>query len=401
VAVEHPGFAVTQASIMPTPDRARRVAGMAAPPPELFRTQADELVVQIPRHGIDASWLTRPLEELGIAEGVAVSSMRVDSPPQWRWGTADAAFLARIVQRLDTPQHEVSIQGLPQDLHKLLVLARTKASSGAGGAARPSSLIARVGLLAVDRARNLHAFLRLLGEVVLLLPRFMAGRARIRPSEMLDVLAESSSRALLIVGVVNLLMGAILAFVGAVQLNPFGAGIYVANLVGIASARELTPILTAIVLAGRTGASFAARIATMQGNEEIDALTTLGVSPVEFLVLPRAVALSLLMPLLYVYGCALALLGGLCVAVPFLNISPVIYTTQTQQAIGSAQFAIGGLKSFAFGALVALLGCYFGLRADRSAAGVGVATTRAVVSSIVGIIALDAVFAVCTNALNI
>jgi phospholipid/cholesterol/gamma-HCH transport system permease protein len=327
--------------------------------------------------------------------------MRVDSPPQWRWGTADAAFLARVVQRLDTPQQEVSIQGLPQDLHKLLVLARTKASSGAGGAARPSSLIARVGLLAVDRARNLHAFLRLLGEVVLLLPRFMAGRARIRPSEMLDVLAESSSRALLIVGVVNLLMGAILAFVGAVQLNPFGAGIYVANLVGIASARELTPILTAIVLAGRTGASFAARIATMQGNEEIDALTTLGVSPVEFLVLPRAVALSLLMPLLYVYGCALALLGGLCVAVPFLNMSPAIYVTQTQQAIDSAQFAIGGLKSFAFGALVALLGCYFGLRADRSAAGVGVATTRAVVSSIVGIIALDAVFAVCTNALNI
>ena len=124
------------------------------------------------------------------------------------------------------------------------------------------------------------------------------------------MVAESSTRALLIVGIVNLLMGAILAFVGAVQLKMFGAGIYVANLVGIAAVRELTPILTAIVLAGRTGASFAARIATMQGNEEIDALTTLGVSPVEFLVVPRVVALSMLTPLLYVYGCAMSLLGG-------------------------------------------------------------------------------------------
>jgi phospholipid/cholesterol/gamma-HCH transport system permease protein len=186
-----------------------------------------------------------------------------------------------------------------------------------------------------------------------------------------------------------------------VQLKPFGAGIYVANLVGVASARELTPILTAIVLAGRTGASFAARIATMQGNEEIDALTTLGVSPVEFLVLPRVVALSLLMPLLYVYGCALAMLGGLWVAVPFLDMSAVTYTIQTQHAVNGAQFAIGGLKAFVFGALVALIGCHFGLRAERSAAGVGVATTGAVVASIVGIIAVDAVFAVCTNALEV
>jgi phospholipid/cholesterol/gamma-HCH transport system permease protein len=236
---------------------------------------------------------------------------------------------------------------------------------------------------------------------VLLLPGFVLARSRIRGRELLDVLAESSNRALIIVGVVNFLMGAILAFVGAVQLEAFGAGIYVANLVGIASARELTPILTAIVLAGRTGASFAARIATMQGNEEIDALTTLGVSPVEFLVLPRVVALSLLMPLLYVYGCALALAGGMCVAVPFLDISTAGYVAQTQLAVAGTQFALGGLKAFMFGALVALLGCYFGLRAERSAAGVGLATTGAVVASIVGIIGVDAIFAVCAKALGV
>ena len=222
-----------------------------------------------------------------------------------------------------------------------------------------------------------------------------------RRAELLEVLAESSSRALAIVAVVSLLMGAILAFVGAVQLKTFGAGIYVANLVGIASVRELTPILTAIVLAGRTGASFAARIATMQGNEEVDALTALGVSPVEFLVLPRVVALGLLMPLLYVYGCGFALLGGMAVAMPVLDVSATAYVAQTQHAIAGAHFAIGALKALVFGGLVALIGCHHGLRAPRSAAGVGAATTSAVVSSIIGIIALDAVFAVCANALKV
>ncbi len=259
----------------------------------------------------------------------------------------------------------------------------------------------RVGLAALRGADDARALVALLGEVVLLLPRLLAGRAKMRRAELVEVLAESSSRALPIVAVVSLLMGAILAFVGAVQLKTFGAGIYVANLVGIASVRELTPILTAIVLAGRTGASFAARIATMQSNEEIDALTALGVSPVEFLVLPRVVALGLLMPLLYVYGCGFALLGGMAVAMPVLDVSATAYVAQTQHAIAGAHFAIGALKALVFGGLVALIGCHHGLRAPRSAAGVGAATTSAVVSSIIGVIALDAVFAVCANALKV
>jgi phospholipid/cholesterol/gamma-HCH transport system permease protein len=373
-----------------------------APVPQaLFHTQGDELVVQIPGGGIEPSLLASPPEDLGFETGGGLRTVRVETPVDWSWGTVDAAFLARIVQELERSQQQISIHGLPQDLHKLLVLARGRPSAGTSTTTAPPGLAMRVGVVAVGWARNLREFVNLLGQTLLLLPRFIAGHAKMRGSEMLEVLAESSSRALLIVGIVNILMGAILAFVGAVQLKAFGAGIYVANLVGIASVRELTPILTAIVLAGRTGASFAARIATMQGNEEIDALTTLGVSPVEFLVVPRVVALSLLMPLLFVYGSALALFGGLCVAVPFLDLSAVTYMNQTQHAIGAAQFAIGSLKAFVFGAVVALLGCHCGLRSDRSAAGVGAATTTAVVSAIVAIIAVDAVFAVCTNVLGI
>ena len=369
------------------------------PPREVLGIESDALVVRMPGTGIDASWLARPLEELGLARGIAVHALRVESPPEWRWGTADAAFLARLLQRLGGPPASLAVDGLPPDLRTLLALANPSARGI--GPANATGLVERVGALAMERAGSLRQFVDMLGQVVLLLPRLCAGRARVRAAEVLEVLAESSSRAVVIVGVVNVLMGAILAFVGAVQLKPFDAGIYVANLVGIASARELTPILTAIVLAGRTGASFAARIATMQGNEEIDALTTLGVSPVEFLVLPRVVALSLLMPLLYVYGCALALTGGLAVAVPFLDMSAVTYVLQTQGAIAWTEFAIGALKAFVFGALVALIGCHFGLRAERSAAGVGTATTSAVVVSIVAIIAVDAVFAVCTNALGV
>jgi phospholipid/cholesterol/gamma-HCH transport system permease protein len=283
----------------------------------------------------------------------------------------------------------------------LLALARAKPALPNHTAPAATSWIANVGAIALNSALDVRLFLALLGQLVLLLPRFAIGRARIRVAELLEVLADSSSRALGIVAVVSALMGAILAFVGAEQLRQFGAGIYVADLVGIASVRELVPILTAIVLAGRTGANFAARIATMQSNEEIDALTTLGVSPVEFLVLPRVVALGLLMPLLYVYACALVLLSGLAIAVPLLDIPVAEYITRTQHAIGWPNFALGGLKSLVFGALVALLACYRGLQAGRSAADVGLATTSAVVSAIVMIIALDAVFAVCANALGL
>ena len=385
---------------MSDPMAQRPSAGEHAVGP-LFEAQAGELIMRVPQGGIDPAWLARPLAQLGLEAGRSFTAVRIESPAEWRWSTPDAAFLARLLAELEASGPKIALRGLPRELEKLLALSRAAPPSAPAESVGPPDVRERVGLLALSRAEDARAFVALLGEVVLFVPRFFAGRARIRRAELVEVLAESSSRALLIVAVVNLLMGAILAFVGAVQLKTFGAGIYVANLVGIASVRELTPILTAIVLAGRTGASFAARIATMQGNEEVDALTTLGVSAVEFLVLPRVLALGLLMPLLYIYGCVFALLGGMVVSMPILDVSATAYVAQTQHAIGGAHFAIGGLKGLVFGGLVALIGCHYGLRAPRSAAGVGSATTSAVVSSIVGIIALDAVFAVCANALNV
>ena len=239
------------------------------------------------------------------------------------------------------------------------------------------------------------------GQVLLSAAAGAAGRWRFRAKDLGRVTADCSARAVPIVTVVNVLVGAILAFVGAVQLVKFGAGIYVADLVGIAVAREMAAIITAVVMAGRTGAAFAAELATMQANEEVDALEVLGLSPVDFLVLPRVLALLLMMPLLYVYGCITGLIGGMVVAAGMLDISPTAYISRSFVALSWEHLAIGVSKSFVFGALIGLIGCYCGLYAQRNAAGVGVATTSAVVTSIVAIIVLDAVFAVCANALGI
>src|SRR5260221_7949205 len=226
-------------------------------------------------------------------------------------------------------------------------------------------------------------------------------RLQARLADTIALMRESGSGALGIIAIVNGLVGAILAFVGAVQLQRFGATIYVANLVGVAVVREMAPIMTAIVMAGRTGGAYAAQIATMEGNEEIDALRALGISPYHYLVVPRAAALIAMMPVMYFYACLVGLAGGLVVSVIMLDMTPTVFAGQLRGAVLPTEFYIGLVKSVCFGALIALAGCRLGLRAGRSAADVGRAATGAVVAGIIGIIALDAVFAACTNVIGI
>jgi phospholipid/cholesterol/gamma-HCH transport system permease protein len=239
------------------------------------------------------------------------------------------------------------------------------------------------------------------GAVILAVSRGLPNHWRFRSKDMARVLADCSARALLIVAVVNFLVGAILAFVGAVQLVKFGAGIFVADLVAIAVSREMAAVITAVVMAGRTGAAFAAELATMQANEEIDALEVLGLNAMDHLVVPRVLALLIVMPLLYVYGCLAGLVGGFSVGASMLSLAPAAYFDRSLDALTFQHLGLGFSKAIAFGILVAIAGCYYGLNAQRNAAGVGHATTRAVVAGIVGVIALDAVFSVCANALGV
>lgn len=229
----------------------------------------------------------------------------------------------------------------------------------------------------------------------------LTGRARMRAVDLLGNISDAGPSALVIVSVVNFLIGAILAFVGAVQLRKFAADIYVANLVGLAVVREMAAVMTAIIMAGRTGGAYAARIATMQGNEEIDALQVIGIPVEDYILLPAILALVFTMPFLYLYGCLVGMIGGFVVSIAMLSITGPGYLAQTLDAVPIDQFAFGFVKSIAFAILIGVTSCRIGLKAGRSAADVGTAATRAVVTGIVGVIAVDAIFAVLADVVGL
>ena len=195
--------------------------------------------------------------------------------------------------------------------------------------------------------------------------------------------------ALGIITLTSVLVGMILAYLGAAQLKQFGAAVYVADLVAVGMLREMGALMTAVVMAGRTGAAYAAQLSTMQANEEIDAIRTLGINPMEFLVVPRVLALITMMPLLVIFADALGILGGAVVA-GGMGVTPLQYVSQLQSAMSLDHFAIGLIKAFIFAVLIATAGCRAGMNAGRNSAAVGRATTDAVVISVVYLIVADA-----------
>jgi len=345
-----------------------------------------------------------PTEIRDILDQADETTLRVDVSSLGRWDIALIAFLKMLHESagIERPRPlPIDDSGLPDVARRLLDLASARAPEAAGAEVTHQSLTTRVGEAYFDTWSDIVDVATLVGETALRGAAAFAGRTRTRAVDVSQCVREAGSGALGIVALVNGLVGAILAFVGAVQLQRFGAGIYVANLVGIAVVREMAAIVTGIVMAGRTGGAYAAHLATMQGNEEIDALNVLGISVFDFLVLPRIAALVTMMPLLYLYGCAVGIFGGYLVSIATLDLTSASFLAQLRGAVAGTEFAIGLVKSVAFGALVALAGCHIGLRAGRSAADVGHAATSAVVAGIVGVIALDAVFAVCANVLGI
>lgn len=206
--------------------------------------------------------------------------------------------------------------------------------------------------------------------------------------------------ALLIVGLLSFLLGLIIAFQSAWQLRQFGANIYVANLVGISMVREFGPMMTAIMLAGRSGSAIAAELGTMKVSEEIDALHTMGIDPVRFLVLPRILALTLVQPALTLMADFIGMIGGFVIGVLLLDLSTNVYFEQTVDAVGMGDFNHSLLKSLVFAWIIGITACYSGLRIQGGAAGVGQATTQSVVTSIFLIIVADSVFATVSTLMS-
>jgi phospholipid/cholesterol/gamma-HCH transport system permease protein len=243
--------------------------------------------------------------------------------------------------------------------------------------------------------------LAFIGGALLAVFALLHGKARFRRADLAVYIQDCGARALPIVTLISFLVGVILAFVGTVQLRKFGGQIYVADLVGIAMAREMGAMMTAIIVAGRSGAAFAAQIGSMQANEEVDALTTMGLSPMQFVVLPRMIALMLMMPLLTLYADVLGIVGGAFVSVTMLGLTLTQYFHETQSILSLTDFAMGLVKGTVFGVLVAFAGCLRGMQCGRSSAAVGMAVTSAVVTGIVFIIVSDAILTVVYNALGL
>ena len=292
--------------------------------------------------------------------------------------------------------------GLPQGVQSLMRLASAVPERGqARGAAAPQPLLARLGTGWLSLSKSGQAAVAFIGEATLSLARMFSGRAQLRRGDLFLLIQQAGAQALPIVALISVLVGLILAFVGSVQLQLFGAEIFVANLVAIGMTREMGAMMAAIIMAGRTGAAFAAQLGTMQVNEEIDALKTLGVDPVDFLVLPRMLALILMMPLLTVYANVLGIFGGVLVGVGMLDITPTQYWNQTVAWLRPADLALGVGKSVVFGIIIAVSGCLRGIQCGRNAAAVGAAATSAVVTAIVWIVVADGLFAVISNVLGI
>jgi len=340
--------------------------------------------------------------QAAIAETSSLRAMVIDAGQVTDWDSGLLTFLLHLRQLCTDKNLALDSSDLPPGALKLLALAAAvPEKKDARKKEERSKFLSTIGNESIELVHSTGDLLTFIGEAMVAFLRFLQGKARFRRRDLALLIESCGVQALPIVTLICFLVGLILAFIGAIQLKLFGAEIYIADLVGIAMVRLMAAIMTGIVLAGRTGGAFAAQLGTMQVNQEIDALRTLGIDPMEFLVLPRMLALGLMMPLLCLYANLMGILGGMVVGVGMLDIGLIQYYNQTVQAVNLWNLGIGLFSGTLFGIIVALSGCMRGMQCGRSASSVGDAATSAVVTAIVGIIITTALVTLICNALGI
>jgi phospholipid/cholesterol/gamma-HCH transport system permease protein len=307
------------------------------------------------------------------------------------WDSGLAAFLLKLIRECERRKISVVVDGLPQGVQKLLSLAQTVRERGEPREKVPESFLASIGDSVMRITAEIHSLFDFLGDLFISFVRLARGKVFMRRGDFFAIVQACGVEAFGLVSLISVLVGLILAFVGAMQLKMFGAQIFVADIVGVAMVRVMGAIMTGIIMTGRTGASFAAELGIMQTNEEIDALRTLGISPVEFLVMPRVLALVLMMPLLTLYANLMGIFGGYLIGVGMLGLNPIEYLSRTQEAVGVNNLKVGLLHSVVFGVIIAVSGCFRGMQCGRSAAAVGESTTSAVVTGITSIVIATAI----------
>jgi phospholipid/cholesterol/gamma-HCH transport system permease protein len=370
---------------------------------EFVRGEDGKLVVRVSgrwhlRHGMPLATAIEPM----LITGARPRQVAIDATGVTAWDSSLVSFVVGLGEICHSRDIPFDASGLPPGLSRLIDLAETvPENKEADSAGAPQPFVERVGAALIAHFDRAGKFVEFVGMVTLALASFVRGRSRYRRSDLLEVIQACGANALGIVSLISYLVGVILAYMGAVQLQQFGAAIYVADLVGIGMVREMGAMMTAIIMAGRTGAAFAAQLGSMKVNQEIDALSTMGIAPMEFLVVPRMIALILMMPLLCLYSDFVGILGGATVGVCVLGVSLTAYWHQSLHVITMTAMVGGLVKSAVYGVLIALAGCYQGFECGNSSAAVGEAATAAVVSAIVMIVVACGMFAVLFNILGI
>jgi len=325
-------------------------------------------------------------------DGAAVSAM----------DTAGAWLLQRAVRALEGAGCKVVLHGLSPQHEALVAMVRARAAEVATvpTAAAPR-LLERTGLLAWQHALQVAGMLTFIGEAAVVGLRSLRHPSRLRWRPVLHNLHGAGFNALPIVGLLSFLMGTVIAYQGAEQLRRYGANIFIADLVGLSMLRELAPLLTAIIVAGRSGSAYAAQIGTMKVTEEIDALRTIGIVPTELLVLPKILALIIALPLLTVYADMMSIFGGMVMARAQLGVNFEDFIDRFGDAVRLSSYLTGIGKAPVFAAIIAVVGCFQGFQVQGGADSVGRQTTVSVVQAIFLVIVADAIFSVVFSTLHI
>jgi phospholipid/cholesterol/gamma-HCH transport system permease protein len=357
------------------------------------QSDSGELVVRLSgpwslRGGLPS--IAEVAQRLGSAGRVSFDTRELTA-----WDSGLLTFLTKVIDLCRKKDIEIDLSGLPAGIRRLLELAEAVPErKGARRHEVKEALLERIGETTIETAVSTVETLAFLGEMTAAFGRFLRMKARYRAWDLLLQIQECGAQALPIVTLISFLVGVILAFVGAVQLKQFGGQIYIADLVAIGMLREMGAMMTAVIMAGRTGAAFAAQLGTMKVTQEIDAFVAMGFPPMEFLVLPRVVALTLMMPLLTLYADFVGVLGGAAIGIGMLDLSWATYYLETTRAIRLGDMFGGVFKGAVYAVLIGFFGCLRGLQCGRSASAVGDATTSAVVSGIVASIVACGILAV-------
>lgn len=354
------------------------------------------------------AWLLRSAEHIeeridACLKAVPIEGgeLLIDAQAVTALDTSGAWLLHRTRRDLELDGHTVRFTGLRPEFEALLQLIAARTAPAATVPPQVPGMLNSIGGKAWDSLRGAFGLLSFLGASAIALVRELLQPRRIRWRSILYNLQTAGVAALPITGLLAFLLGIVIAYQGAEQLSRVGANIYIADLVGLSMVRELSPLITAIIIAGRSGSAYAAQIGTMKVTEEVDALRTIGIGPLDLLVLPKVFSLVIALPLLTVYTDIMGILGGMVMARAQLDVGYATFVDRLDEAVSLTSFLIGIGKAPVFAAIIALVGCYQGFQVSGSAESVGRQTTRSVVQAIFLVILADALFSIAFSWLGI